>query len=87
MHTLLHVLGCDQGAWYGFWSGLGNDLGGVALLGGLAALLRRHNCHVHTCWRMGRHRVEGTEWTVCRKHHPSGSPTHQEVLDATRGPA
>ena len=55
--------------WYGFWSGFGSDLGELAIVGGLIAVVRRHNCEVHRCWRMGRHRTEARAHGV-----PQASP-------------
>jgi hypothetical protein len=79
-HWLLHVTGIDNssGRWYGFWSGFASDL---ALFGGLFHYTRKHTCHVHRCWRIGRLHVEGTPYTVCRKHHPTGAPTHEDLLN------
>jgi hypothetical protein len=73
MHALAHWLGLDNlsGPWYGFWSGFGSDLG---ILATPLVLLRKHNCHHHGCWRIGRHRIEGTEHLVCRRHHPEDRP-------------
>lgn len=58
-------------AYYNFWSGFGSDLGEVAIIGGVVAMYRKHNCHVTGCWRIARHPVEGTPYIVCRKHHPT----------------
>ena len=51
------------------------DIGELAIVGALAAMVRQHNCEVHHCWRLGRHVVEGTGLRVCRKHHPEGHLT------------
>lgn len=59
-----------SGPWYGFWSGAGSDIGEVAIIGGLATLIRHHQCHARGCWRIKRHPVDGTPYVVCRKHHP-----------------
>lgn len=74
MGWLGHVLGLDDpsGPAYLAWSGAGADLSELALLGAVAAWWRRHNCHVRRCWRLGRHPVSGTEFIVCRHHHPDG---------------
>jgi hypothetical protein len=92
LHWLAHVLGADYGLPYGhfsfydFESGSGSDLGEVAIVGGLLSVYRRHNCHVHGCWRVGRHKVAGTDHVVCRRHHPDDPLTHQDLLDqAKRG--
>lgn len=75
---LLHVTGVDDttGYWYGWWSGFG----GFTFVGLTTIWLhvQRHNCHAHRCLRIGRHRVDGTPYVVCRKHHP----THNERATA-----
>ena len=71
----------EGGPYYGFWSGFGSDIGEVAILGGLATVVRRHNCEVHKCWRLGRHQTAAGHH-VCRAHHPDDRLTHQDVLDA-----
>lgn len=65
-------MGLDNGSGqiYLFWSGVGADLGELAIVGGLLSIYRRHTCHVHRCWRMARHNVTGTGYVVCRRHHP-----------------
>lgn len=70
-HDLAHWLGIDSTTdrAYAWWSGIGSDLGEVALIGWLWAFLRRHNCEVHRCWRLGRHATPGGHM-VCRRHHP-----------------
>jgi hypothetical protein len=81
MHLILKVLGVDDltGPWYGFWSGFGSDLTEFALIGVLAGVIRSHNCEVHGCWRLGRHATAaGTK--VCRRHHPEGHLTEEDVL-------
>lgn len=77
-----HVLGLDNlsGPWYGFWSGFGSDITEFAIVGALIGMLRKHNCHVHGCPRIGRLKVEGTDYVVCRRHHPDGAPSHAHVL-------
>ena len=86
-----HVLGSDGRAWYNFWSGFGADLGEVAFLGAAIGVYRKHNCHVHGCWRIAKQQVVGTSWMVCHKHHPEGRPTadqiaqvHSKILAAER---
>lgn len=83
VNDVLNVLGITNlsGRWYGFWSGIGGDLAFVAAP---LVLLRKHNCHVRWCWRIGRHPVEGTTWTVCRKHHPDTHVTAADVLGARK---
>lgn len=86
MNWLAHILGVDNvsGRWYGWWSGAGSDVGELAIIGGLATMVRQKNCHVHKCWRLGRHPVEGTPFVVCRKHHPDDPLTAQDVHAAHR---
>lgn len=70
-----------SGRTYGFWSGIGSDVGEVTLLGILWATLRRHNCEVKGCVRLGRHSTAANH-VVCRKHHPDEHLTAQAVIDA-----
>ncbi len=81
MYWLVHLLGLDDasGRWYLWWSGPGPD---VPLLGAAAAILRRHNCHTRGCWRIGRFPVDGSSWTVCGRHHPTGAPSADDVRGA-----
>jgi hypothetical protein len=64
------------------WSSfLGPIEGAGAFVAGYV-LARRHNCHVKGCMRIGRSPVRGTQFVVCRRHHPLDAPSHQDVLDA-----
>jgi len=74
-----HVLGADGRSWYNFWSGIGADLGGFAVVGALVGVYRKHNCHVHGCWRIATQQVVGTSWVVCHHHHPEGRPTAEQI--------
>lgn len=78
MHALAHWLGIDTttGRPYAWWSGAGSDVGELAMLGWLYAFLRRHNCEVHRCWRIGRHPTAAGHM-LCRRHHPEGHLTPQ----------
>jgi hypothetical protein len=80
-HWLLHFLGTDSGSGpaYLWWSGFGANFGELTIVAALLALVRQHNCHVHHCFRLGRHPVEGTSFTVCRKHHPDGHVSAEDV--------
>ena len=62
---------------YNFISG---PLADITLLGGAYAIVRRHNCHAKGCWRIGRHKVPGTDYIVCRKHHPHDTPSAEQIL-------
>ena len=82
MHWLQHFLGLDNasGTAYLAWSGFGGDLAELAIVGGLLTIVRRHNCHAKRCWRVGRHKVPGTEFICCSRHTPGGAPTHAHIL-------
>lgn len=56
------------GHWYAFWSGFGSCLSEFSILG---LVFHHFNCHARGCWRIGHHKVDGTPYTVCRKHHPT----------------
>jgi hypothetical protein len=60
---LAHILGLDvpPSSWYDFWSGVGSDLGELAIV---AVVYHHLNCHDAGCWRVARHRLGG----FCRKH-------------------
>jgi len=85
-HWLQHFFGFDAGQGnaphYLFFSGTGSDLSELALVGAVFAIVRKHNCHIRHCWRVGRFPVDGTSFTTCSRHHPKGAPTHAEVLAA-----
>jgi hypothetical protein len=87
-HWLLNLFGISNlaGYGYGFFSGIGSDLGEVALIGAIIAVYRKHNCHVQRCWRVSRHPVHGTPWVVCRRHHPmiDKAPTAAQVVEDHR---
>lgn len=87
MSWLAHILGLDNasGHWYLFWSGIGSDITEFGIVVGLVALVRKHQCHVDRCWRIGRHPVGGTAYIVCRKHHPASGLSYAQVLDEHRG--
>jgi hypothetical protein len=80
---LLHFTGADDGsgAWYLWWSGFVGDLVYLGILGGI---IRHTNCHVKGCPRPGFHPVSGTNFKVCRRHHPTGGHTVDEIHEAHR---
>ena len=82
MHWLLHFFGLDSGSGpaYLWWSGVGSDVGELALVGAVIGGYHRVNCHVRKCWRIGRQHVEGSSFVVCRRHHPDSAPTHEHIL-------
>ena len=83
MHWLAHVLGMDNGSggWYLFYSGFGANFGELAIVAALLAVIRKHNCEVHRCWRLGRHKTAAGHM-ACRKHHPDDRLTADAVAAA-----
>ena len=78
IHEFLRILGLTDasGGWYLFWSGVFGD---VTIFGAGVLLYRKHNCHVHRCWRISRH-VTPEGHAVCRTHNPDGHLTHAHLL-------
>lgn len=86
LHWLYVHFGVNgAGAYYGFWSGIGSDIGEISIFAamttGIAMLWHKHNCEAKGCWRLIRHTTEAGH-LVCRKHHPEGAPTAQQIHDA-----
>lgn len=66
-----HYFGINgTGSWYAFWSGIGSDIGELAIFGGVIQVLRHRQCHTKGCWRFGKP-VEGTPYLACHHHHPA----------------
>jgi hypothetical protein len=89
LHTGVIHGGPDQ--YYNFWSGFGSDLGEATLISavgvGVYTGVRRVNCHTKGCWRIGKHRLEGTPYVLCRHHHPhvpSRGASHEHILEQHR---
>lgn len=60
---------------YQFWSGFY-----IVLLSAItSSLLRKQNCHVKWCWRLGRFPVADGRYTVCRHHHPDEAVRQKHV--------
>lgn len=82
-----HVLGVDASgpgtwSWSAFWGGSGSDLSVIAAMAAaIWAWVRKYNCEVHGCWRLGRHATAAGH-VVCKRHHPCGAPTAQDVTAA-----
>jgi hypothetical protein len=60
----------ESGPYYGFWSGFGANFGELAIITGVYAVIRKHNCHVKGCRALRTHQVVGTPYIACNKHHP-----------------
>lgn len=59
---------------YGFSSGIGPMILAAFGYGTLVAgVWHGVNCHEGGCWRIGRHRVDGTPW--CNVHHEKARGT------------
>ena len=80
LHWLWFHAGLSGGnsPWYLFPSGWGANFGELAIAAGLFGMIRKHNCEVHRCWRLGRHRTAAGHM-VCRRHHPDDHLTVQQV--------
>ena len=52
---------------YQLLSGFVPALTVLGLLTFIAGAWHHVNCHQDHCWRIGKHKVDGTPW--CRKHH------------------
>ncbi|MGB8652084.1 MAG: hypothetical protein WCD35_15645 [Mycobacteriales bacterium] len=79
INDFLTVLGTTNGGgrWYLWWSGMFSNLTIFAAVG---VFYRKHNCHIHGCWRIGSHKAvdqHGVEHVVCRTHHPDLGGKHR----------
>ena len=47
--------------------------------------LHLHKCHYDGCWRLGKHRIDGTPW--CSRHKDAAGPqvTVEELLETLVG--
>jgi hypothetical protein len=45
-----------------------SNLTSITVFGFLISLYRRFNCSQKKCWRIGRHKVDGTTYHTCAKH-------------------
>ena len=64
----------EPGPFYGFFSGFGSDMAEVTLIGGMAAVYRKHSCHRRWCLRFGHYdftdEATGLTFRLCRRCHP-----------------
>lgn len=85
LQWVAHLAGLDNAAgfWYCLWSGIVGDL---TIFGAAWAIVRKHNCEVKGCPRMGRHDwtdpVTSIKHQLCRSHHPLGHLTAQGVCES-----
>jgi hypothetical protein len=64
---------------YQLYSGFLPALTVLTLLGSVLSLWHLHNCHQDRCWRLGKHRVDGTPW--CSRHQGRARTQTQVTLD------
>jgi hypothetical protein len=73
----------NSGRWATFLGGWPQTLEGVGAVAAGYALVRKHNCHIKGCPRIGRHPVDGTNYITCQRHHPhDNAPSQDDVLKA-----
>jgi len=65
----------EAGRWYAWWSGAGADLGYLSVF---LLLIRKHNCEVKGCWRMGRHGTPPV--TTCADHTTRTALSHKATF-------
>jgi hypothetical protein len=51
---------------YQMWSGIVPALTVISLFTALGGAWHLHNCHLAGCWRIGKHKIDGTPW--CSRH-------------------
>jgi hypothetical protein len=77
MHYIVHWADNDG---YDFISG---PLPDITLMTGFGSafylFMRKHNCHVHRCWRMQWHVHPVHGHPVCKHHHPQGTTVRGEA--------
>ena len=85
LNDILTFIGVDDagGRWNLFWGGFGSCLTEFAIV---AVVWRKVNCHAKGCYRVGLHKVNGTPYITCKKHHPvhpgSKSCTADQIAQA-----
>jgi hypothetical protein len=81
--TLHHIVHWPDNDGYNFVSG---PLADITLITAFASTLflwwRKHNCHVHGCWRLEWHVHPENGHPVCKEHHPHG---HAVRADGSAG--
>lgn len=67
-HDIARFFGLTNasGSYYLWWSGIEGDLSQLAILGSLGLFYQHRKCV--SCWKIGKHHVEGTAWTTCHRH-------------------
>lgn len=78
MNDFLTFIGINGGRWSLFWGGIASDLSEFAIF---VVVWRKVNCHAKGCWRVGLHRVDGTPYITCKRHHPALPGTRSASVD------
>jgi hypothetical protein len=85
---LPHWLHWPDNGGYNFVSGPLADITlGTAFLGWLVLFWRKHNCHVHRCWRLEWHPHPVHGHPVCKKHHPEYRHVHATGIRSGDSPS
>ena len=82
-HGFAHFMGIDtqQSQNYDFVSGVGPMfITAIGLSSLIAGLWHHVNCHQSGCWRIGKHKIDGTPW--CSYHHEAVRATDAVDLAA-----
>lgn len=68
IHSIAYVLGLTNasGGWYLLWSGIEGDLQQITVIGAVVLWYQHRKCI--SCFRIGKHHVEGTAWLTCHRH-------------------
>jgi hypothetical protein len=84
MHGIAIWLGLTNpaGRAYLFWSGIGGDLGYIAIPLLVMEYARRNTCDITGCYRLSRRKAKdkwGDSHSVCVRHAPKG-PRQEKIL-------
>ena len=52
----------------------------LSLLGAISGMYHLHNCHQDTCWRLGKHKINGTPWCSRHQHLARPQESVEELL-------
>lgn len=73
-----------------------SNLTSITIFGALIGFYKRFNCNQAKCWRIGRHKVDGTTYHTCAKHttikfhsalqkkHTKERPEQDKLLNVSR---
>ena len=66
---------------YQLLSGFVPALTVLTLLGAIGSMWHVHNCHYETCWRLGKHRINGTPWCSAHKQYGEHEVSDHHLLE------